>query len=211
MDPSCVSPLELLMSLNRRMCDCDKLIDSFCGNTSVLITGNAVQLAHIRSLTCSHNNTLTQSGLFFSFATSECESTPINGVEARMLWSSFFNKKGQKCCIQMCFECIHDAIMTKIMTKNLIQVSVTCEWKSHLCLHVGQLPRLLCGLTQQVGSDFYHCGCVVVHSSLLDLDHVVLHAVLYVVLELEHDIKTVSVRFVILQWCMMCSCFCTWT
>lgn len=53
------------MSLNRRMSDCDKLIDPFCGNTRVLITGNAVQLAHIRSLTCSHNNKLTQSLLFF--------------------------------------------------------------------------------------------------------------------------------------------------
>lgn len=66
MDPSCVSPMELLMSLNRRMSDCDKLIDPFSGNTSVLITGNAVQLAHIRSLTCSHNNKLTPSCLFFS-------------------------------------------------------------------------------------------------------------------------------------------------
>lgn len=61
MDPSYVSPMELLMPLNRRMSDCDKLIDPFCGNTSALITGNAVQLAHIRSLTCSHNNKLTQS------------------------------------------------------------------------------------------------------------------------------------------------------
>lgn len=34
MDPSYVSPMELLMSLNRRMSDCDKLIDPFCGNTS---------------------------------------------------------------------------------------------------------------------------------------------------------------------------------
>lgn len=66
MDSSCVSPMELLMSLNRRMSDCDKLIDPFSGNTSVLITGNAVQLAHIRSLTCSHNNKLTPSCLFFS-------------------------------------------------------------------------------------------------------------------------------------------------
>ena len=65
MDPSCMTPMELLMSLNRRMSDCDKLIDPFSGNTSVLITGNAVQLAHIRSLTCSHNNKLTQSCLFF--------------------------------------------------------------------------------------------------------------------------------------------------
>lgn len=65
MDPSYVSPMELLMPLNRRMSDCDKLIDPFCGNTSVLITGNAVQLAHIRSLTCSHNNKRTQSCLFF--------------------------------------------------------------------------------------------------------------------------------------------------
>lgn len=61
MDPSYVSPMELLMSLSRRMSDCDKLIDPFFGNMSVLITGNAVQLAHIRSLTCSHNNKLTQS------------------------------------------------------------------------------------------------------------------------------------------------------
>lgn len=47
------------------MCDCDKLIDPFCGNRAVLITGNAVQLSHIRSLTWSHNNKLTQSCLFF--------------------------------------------------------------------------------------------------------------------------------------------------
>lgn len=46
------------------MCDCDKLIDPFCGNRAVLITGNAVQLSHIRSLTWSHNNKLTQSCLF---------------------------------------------------------------------------------------------------------------------------------------------------
>lgn len=64
--PSSVCLFKLLMSLNRRMCDCDKLIDPFCGNTSVLITGNAVQLARIRSLTCSHNNKLTQSCLFFT-------------------------------------------------------------------------------------------------------------------------------------------------
>lgn len=47
------------------MCDCDKLIDPFCGNRAVLITGNAVQLSHIRSLTWSHNNKLTQPSLFF--------------------------------------------------------------------------------------------------------------------------------------------------
>lgn len=60
-----VSPMVLLMSLNRRMCDCDKLIDPFCGNRAALITGNAVQLSHIRSLTWSRNNKLTQSSLFF--------------------------------------------------------------------------------------------------------------------------------------------------
>lgn len=79
MDLSYVSPSELLMSLNRRMSDCDKLIDSFCGNTSVLITGNAVLLAHIRSLTCSHNNKLTQSWPVFPFSDFS-ESTPFNVV-----------------------------------------------------------------------------------------------------------------------------------
>lgn len=65
MNPSSVSAMELLMSLNKRMCDCDKLIDPFCGNRVALITGNAVQLSHIRSLTWSRNNKLTQSSLFF--------------------------------------------------------------------------------------------------------------------------------------------------
>lgn len=66
---ACVSPMELLMSLNRRMCDCDKLIDPLSvGIRVLLITGNAVQLAHIRSLTCSHNNKLTQPCLFFPSA-----------------------------------------------------------------------------------------------------------------------------------------------
>lgn len=35
MDSSFMSPIQLLMSLNRRMSDCDKLIDFFSGNTGV--------------------------------------------------------------------------------------------------------------------------------------------------------------------------------
>jgi len=38
------------------MCDCDKLIDPFCGNTIVVITGNAVWLARIRSLATGQNH-----------------------------------------------------------------------------------------------------------------------------------------------------------
>lgn len=58
--------------------------------------------------------------------------------------------------------------------------------RPHLGLHAAHFPRLLSGLTQQVGSDFYHRGRVVLHSRVLEVDHVLLHAVLYVVLQLQH-------------------------
>lgn len=50
----------------------------------------------------------------------------------------------------------------------------------HLCFDVGQFPCLLGSLTQQVCANFNHCCCVVVYSCLLELDHILLHAVLYV-------------------------------
>lgn len=56
---------------------------------------------------------------------------------------------------------------------------------SHLCLHIAQLPCLLCSLAEQVCSNFNHRGRVVVDRSLLELDDILLHAVLDVVLQLE--------------------------
>lgn len=55
----------------------------------------------------------------------------------------------------------------------------------HLCLHIGQFPRLLCSLAEQVRSNFNHRCRMVLDRSLLQLDDVLLHAVLYVVLQLE--------------------------
>lgn len=62
-------------------------------------------------------------------------------------------------------------------------ISVCLKYSQpHLRLHIGQFPCLLCSLTQQVCSNLNHRSCVVVYGGLLDLDHVLLHAVLYVVL-----------------------------
>lgn len=96
MDPCCVSPMGLLMPLNRRMCDRDKLIDPFCGNKNGLITGNAVQLAHGRSLTCSHNNkpylvmpVFPPLLIFFFFDIISCtvSASPLSPIEWKSMLS----------------------------------------------------------------------------------------------------------------------------
>lgn len=149
------------------MCDCDKLIDPFCGNRVVLITGNAVQLSHIRSLTWSHNNKLTQSCLFF----------PV----VIFLMTIFFNTvqgsefAGVFTCHALYF---HYHVMLKrimliykqaqtVLTALTFFVLSFMRLLSHLCLHIAQLPCLLCSLAEQVCSNFNHRGRVVVDRSLL--------------------------------------------
>ncbi len=187
------------MSLNRRMSDCDKLIDPFCGNTSVLITGNAVELAHIRSLTCSHNNKLTQSYLFFPpliFFNPLKRHYLMQCIAANIFCSCVFSKACYsvlkpiqfilKTCAN-CFDSLAFAVFCCVACVYFVaSLPSVClkqlATQPHLCLHIGQFPCLLCSLAQQVRSDFNHRSRVVVHSGLLDLDHVLLHAVLYVIL-----------------------------
>lgn len=133
------------------MCDCDKLIDPFCGNRVVLITGNAVQLSHIRSLTWSHNNKLTQSCLFF----------PV----VIFLKTIFFNTVFPLSCYVEAYYA-HIQAQT-VLTALTFSVLSFMRLLSHLCLHIAQLPCLLCSLAEQVCSNFNHRGRVVVDRSLL--------------------------------------------
>lgn len=65
-------------------------------------------------------------------------------------------------------------------------------WRRHyLGFHVSELPSLLGCLREQVGAHFQHGCCVVVDGALLQLDHLRLHALLDVVLNL-YQIKKPS-------------------
>lgn len=57
----------------------------------------------------------------------------------------------------------------------------------HLCFHVGELARLRRRLVEQVGADLDHRGRLVLHGVLLDLHHLLLHAVLDVALQLRES------------------------
>lgn len=161
--------------LNRRMCDCDKLIDPFCGNRAVLITGNAVQLSHIRSLTWSHNNKLTRSCLFFPLVIflktilfNAVPGSELAGVFTRR--APYFHypvmlkrimliyKQAQTVLTALTFSCIICEFFKHSFFYGVLP---------HLCLHIGQFPCLLCSLAEQVCSNFNHCCRVVVDCSLL--------------------------------------------
>lgn len=153
--------------LNRRMCDCDKLIDPFCGNRVVLITGNAAQLSHIRSLTWSHNNKLTQSCLFFPcgyfFNTiffNTVQGSGFAGVFARQ--APYFHYRVMLKRIML----VSKQAQT-VLTALAFFVLSFVRLLSHLCLHIAQLPCLLRSAAEQVCSNFNHRGRVVVDRGLL--------------------------------------------